>query len=73
MKVFKVFVNGVMKKTMMAQTRVMLLNLERGDDVDCACDQDGDLQSFIAKKDGTYQLCQSKEGQLSMRLSEEEE
>lgn len=73
MKLFKVFVNGVMKKTMMADTRIMILSLDRNDEVDCACDQDGDLQTFTAKRNGTYQLQQSKEGVLALKLSEEEE
>jgi len=73
MKLFKVFVNNSMKRTMMADTRVMYLYLERGDEVDCVCDQDGDVQSFKARKSGSYLLRQSKEGRLSLSYSEEEE
>jgi hypothetical protein len=73
MKMFKVFVNNSMKRTMMADTRVMYLQLDRGDEVDCICDQDCDVQSFEARKDGSYVLTQNKEGALSLRYSSEEE
>lgn len=73
MKMWKVFVDGVMKRTFMEPNRLMILNLQRNQDVDLVCDINGDLQSFIAKRDGVYQLSLSKEGIFRLSLSEEEE
>jgi len=73
MKLFKIFVNNSLRKTMMADTRIMYLQLKRGDEVDCICDQDGDVQSFEARRDGSHMLSQSKEGRLSLNFSADEE
>ena len=72
MKMWKVFVDGVMKRTLMEPNRLMVLNLKKWSDVDVICDVSNDLQSFIAKKDGLYQLSLNKERVFTMTLSKDE-
>jgi len=71
MRLFQVYVNDKLKWNRMADTRIMILTLKKSDDVDCIDDKTKDVQSFIAKQDGIYELKQSKEGVLSLKLLSE--
>lgn len=72
MKMWKVFVDGIMKRTLMEPNRLMILALEKHSEIDVVCDTDGDLQSFTTKRCGTFQLSLNKEGAFKLSPLEED-